>query len=102
MKAEIKSLETRQANADIDISPEALQFPLEVWTGPLAELHTAGDTGALRAFLARFISKVELGYNQAKIHYTFPLDSIDPTTWYPSRGIFSIGSFDKSINNNWE
>lgn len=88
LKAEIKSLEIRQANANIDISPEALQIALETWTNSFAGLNTTGNTATLRSFLARFISKVELGYNQARIHYTFPLDAINPTILYLSRGIF--------------
>jgi DNA invertase Pin-like site-specific DNA recombinase len=88
LKAEIKSLEARRANADIEISPGALQITLDAWTGSLVALHTAGDTGALRSFLARFISKVDLGYNQARIHYTFPLDAIDPNVLCSARGTF--------------
>jgi hypothetical protein len=49
-------------------------------------LHNVGDTGPLRYFLPGFISKVELGYNQARIHYTFSIDSIDPNMLSPSRG----------------
>jgi hypothetical protein len=40
----------------------------------------------LRSFLACFISKVELGYYLARIHFTFPFKSIDPNLLYPSKG----------------
>jgi hypothetical protein len=56
----------------------------------------------LRSFLARFISKVELGYYQARIHYTFPLESIDPNMLYPSRGTFFLKSIAKSIDIVWD
>ena len=102
LKAEIKSLETRQVNANIEISPEALHITLDAWRCTLTEFKAACDTGALRSFLARFISKVELGYNQARIHYTFPLDAIDPKVLYSSRGTVTIGSFVKSIDVVWE
>jgi site-specific DNA recombinase len=100
--AEIKSLEIRQANADIEISPEALQITLNAWTSSMVALQNAGDIGALRSFLARFISKVELGYKQARIHYTFPIDIIDPNTLLSAGGIFNFRSYSKSIDLVWE
>jgi hypothetical protein len=102
LKAEIKSLETRQANADIEISPEALQVTLVAWTQSMVKLHNVGDTGALRSFLTRFISKVELGYNQARIHYTFPLDAINPNTLLIAGGIETLRSYSKSFDLVWE
>jgi hypothetical protein len=87
LESEIKSFEIREANADIEISPEALQIALDSWRGNLVHLQAAGDIGALRSFLARFVRKIELGYYEAKIYYTFPLDVIDPKVNVASRGI---------------
>ena len=80
LEAEVKSLETRLDNSSVEINPEALQIALAAWVGELAGIQAAGDVAALRAFLARFIRKIELGYNQAKIYYTFPLDGIFPNS----------------------
>ncbi len=102
LKAEIKSLEIRQAIAVIEISPEALQITLDAWTSSLSGLLAVGDTVALRSFLTRFISKVELGYNQARIHYSFPLDAIDPNTLLSTGGIVNFRSYSKAIDLVWE
>jgi site-specific DNA recombinase len=86
MEAEIKSLENRLNNSSVEISPEALQITLAAWAGELTGLQAGGDSGALRAFLARFVRKIELGYNKAIIHYTFPLDAISPKVTGSARG----------------
>ena len=43
-------------------------------------------SNSTRAVLARFVSKIELGYNQARIYYTFPLEAIDPKAMTLARG----------------
>jgi site-specific DNA recombinase len=90
MEAEVRSLEIRLDSASVEISPEALQMALAAWAGELAGLQAGGDPGALRAFLGRFVKKVELGYNQARIHYTFPIDAISPKVTAPARGTRKI------------
>lgn len=102
MLSEIKSLENCLHNSSVEISSEALQLTLDAWMNELSGLQVNNNPGALRAFIARFVDKIELGYNQACIHYTFPIDEIDPRMNYSSEGIATIGLPVKILMLEWE
>ena len=63
LETEIKVLENRRENLDVTISPEAMQEIFRAWRGEYNDLMQVGNVSALRAFLTRFISKIEIGYN---------------------------------------
>jgi len=73
LETEIKMLEARKQDAEIVITPDALAVVLDAWRAELIETKERGDVGALRSFIARFVTKIELGYNVAKIWYNYPM-----------------------------
>lgn len=83
---EIKSLEAKRESAIVSLSPETLALVLDTWREKFLELREDNDIPALRSHLTRFVSKIELGYQEAKIWYTFPLDSNPPYNVFPCGG----------------
>ncbi len=73
-KSEIRLVEARRDASKIEITPEAISLVLDMWRGQFAELMQTNDLRALRALLARFVTKVELGYERGRIWYTYPVD----------------------------
>ena len=52
---------------------------LAAWRGQIEAASQSGDVRVLRNLLfPRFITKVELGYDKARIWYSFPLDALAP------------------------
>ena len=59
----------------MEISPEALEVVLSVWRGKIEAVSQAGDIRVLRNLLfPRFLTKVELGYDRARLWYAFPVE----------------------------
>jgi len=74
-QAEIWDLQSKKAASQLEISPEALKVVLDVWRGKIQAASQAGDVRVLRNLLfPRFITKVELGYDRAKVWYAFPIE----------------------------
>jgi DNA invertase Pin-like site-specific DNA recombinase len=86
LQSEVKLLEARRDASKIDISPEAVTLILDTWRGQFAEVKEADDLRALRGLLARFIVKVELGYTQGRIWYTYPVDGDNTRLTCPNLG----------------
>lgn len=78
-QAEIRELQSKKAAAQVEISPEALSLALAVWRGQIETASQSGDIRVLRSLLfPRFITKIELGYDRARLWYSFPLDTLAP------------------------
>lgn len=76
-RTEIQQLRSKLATAQVEVSPEALEMVLAVWRGQIEVASQNGDIRTLRTLLfPRFITKVELGYDRARIWYSFSLDSL--------------------------
>ena len=89
-QAEIQELRSKKATAQVEISPEALAVVLAVWRGKIETASQAGDIRVLRSLLfPRFITKVELGYDRARMWYSFPLDVLSPAV---AHGMAAAGS----------
>jgi hypothetical protein len=43
------------------------------------QLQESGNIRELKAWLQQFVSRIELGYNRARIFYTYPMIDIFPT-----------------------
>lgn len=100
LKIEIEQMDARRAAAQLDISPEALGAALATWRAAMTENQTGGNVEALRRFLMKFVSKVELGYNLAKITYSYPIDDFGTAT-----EAFPVGALSypcKVITVEWE
>jgi hypothetical protein len=63
-------LEAQIASAQVEISPEALTLALNTWCNQMDE---ASSTRELKNLITRFVSKIELSYNMARIWYKYPL-----------------------------
>lgn len=75
-KADLDQLMMRLTAAQIEITPEAMEIVLEVWRAQLTQLQEAGNISDLKAWVTQFISRIDLSYNKAKIHYTYPMNEI--------------------------
>ncbi|MCC6569610.1 MAG: recombinase family protein [Anaerolineales bacterium] len=73
VKAEIEHLESQIAASKVEITPEAMTIVLESWRGQLMQARATKDIKFVRAWLYRFVSRIELGYNHARIFYTYPM-----------------------------
>lgn len=73
VKAEMDHLESQLAAAKVDITPEAMQIVLDEWRKQFTQARQTNDVRLIRTWLYRFVSKIEIGYNRAKIHYTYPI-----------------------------
>ncbi len=76
IKLDIERLKSQRAAAEIEITPEALTLVLNVWRDRLQEARESGDVRKVKAWLTRFVCKIELGYNLARIYYTYPMIDI--------------------------
>lgn len=73
VKAELEQLEAQRAAASVEITPEAMQIVLNTWRNKLIEARKTDDIKLIREWLCRFVSRIELGYNHAKIYTTYPM-----------------------------
>ena len=78
VETEIKNLEARKKSSLIEITPEALAVVIAAWRADLLEAKQNNNVAALRALLARFISRIEVGDHQVSIWYAFPIERDDP------------------------
>jgi hypothetical protein len=86
MDSETILLQSRRDASKIEIIPEAIALVLDTWRGQFTELMEADDIRALRALLARFVVKVELGYERGRIWYTYPVDGNTSRSEFPNMG----------------
>jgi len=76
-QVQIKQLEIQKTRLLVDITPEALALFLKTWRSKIETTRQKQDIIALRNLLfPRFLTKVALGYNTARLWYSFPLDPI--------------------------
>ncbi|MGD0879147.1 MAG: recombinase family protein [Anaerolineales bacterium] len=86
LQSEIKILEAQRDNAKIEITPETVALILDTWRDQFTKVQEANDIRALRALLARFVVKVELGYKKGRIWYTYPVDGNNTQIQTPDMG----------------
>jgi site-specific DNA recombinase len=102
IQSEIKILEARRNAGKIEITPEAIAIVIETWRGQFNEVEEANDPNALRSLLARFVVKIELGYRQARIWYTYPVDLNNTREQSPDTGALRYTGVSKSITVEWK
>ena len=86
LETEIKNLETHKESSEIEITPEALAVVIATWRNDLLQAKQNNNVGALRALLARFINRIEIGDHHVCIWYTYPLEANCPIVKVPPRG----------------
>ena len=112
LEADLRQIEGKRKAAQVELSPEALQLALAAWREEITQVNQALQTAtdqasradhirALKSLLTRFVTKVELGYNRARIWYSYPInalygDSVPPT----SGGTLAIPPY-KALEISW-
>ncbi|MGA2503148.1 MAG: recombinase family protein [Anaerolineales bacterium] len=82
---EIDQLKANRKLSEVQITPETIAIALDSWRGQLEGAQRADDIRALKGLMTYFVSKVELGYKQAKVWYSFPINQNPPIN------VFSLG-----------
>lgn len=104
VKDKLDHLEAQLAAAKVEITPEAMTIVLDEWSNQLTQARATNDVKLIRTWLQRFVSRVELGYQQAKIFYTYPLIDFSPLDnsrkFYPVFGGISLKG-EKPIIIEW-
>lgn len=83
--AEIERLESQLAASKVEIAPEAMGIVLDAWRDQLIQARATKDIRFVRAWLYRFVSRIELGYNRARIYYVYPMADLSRDS-YSLRG----------------
>lgn len=73
VKAEIDHLESMLAAAKVEITPEAMKIVLDEWRKQFTQARQSNDVRLIRTWLYLFVSRIEIGYNRAKIYITYPM-----------------------------
>jgi hypothetical protein len=92
LRAKISILESQLAAAKVAITPEAMCLVLDAWRDQILQARETKDIKFIRTWLSRFVTKIELGYNRARIHYTYPMTDFSPNPRfvYPHLGGTSL------------
>jgi hypothetical protein len=72
-KSDLEKLELQLATAQTEITPEAMNIILAAWRAQFDQLQETGNVRGIKAWLMQFVSRIELGYNRARIFYTYPM-----------------------------
>jgi site-specific DNA recombinase len=86
----LEKLELQLATAQTEITPEAMEIILATWQAQFDQLRESGNVREFKAWLLQFVSRIELGYNRARIFYTYPISSMIDLT--PRGHVMHAGS----------
>ena len=67
---------TKRKTAEVELAPDALALALDAWRKHLVDAQEKEDILGVKNFLTRFVSKIDVGYKTAHMHYTYPLDDL--------------------------
>jgi site-specific DNA recombinase len=98
--SDLRQVELKRKAARLEVTPDALGLALAAWSGELAEMTEMGDILAVKNYLKRFVAKVELGYNTARIWYTYPIDALPVDAVFPRGDAYLLTS--KAILVSWK
>jgi DNA invertase Pin-like site-specific DNA recombinase len=74
---ELRALEAKKRAAQgLELSPEAFQLVLDRWRKQALDAQEKKDIIKLKEVLRVFIARLEVGYNVAKVHWTFPISEL--------------------------
>lgn len=71
--AKIKTLKAERGAAMPQITPEALALVFSTWRDQITNAHASGDLLTAKKLLTYFVQKIDLAYDAAIIHYTYPI-----------------------------
>ncbi|HKI53428.1 MAG TPA: recombinase family protein [Anaerolineales bacterium] len=72
-RAEIDRLRLQLTAAQTVITPEAIRLMIIAWRDQFEDLQESGNVRDVKAWLMQFVSRVDLGYNKARIFFTYPM-----------------------------
>jgi hypothetical protein len=75
-KFELDRLMLQLSTAKMEISPEAMSIILDTWRAQFDRLRESGNVREIKSWLLQFVSRIDLGYNRARIFYTYPIDAM--------------------------
>ena len=75
-KAELDRLRLQRVTAVTEITPEAMEIVLAAWRAQFDQARASGNVREIKAWLMQFVFRIELGYNRARIFYTYPIESM--------------------------
>jgi hypothetical protein len=79
ISATIEHLSLQLEQSQIEITPEAIPHIVQGWRDQFNRLQETGTIREIKDFMMIFIKRIELGYNQAKIYYTYPVTDASKT-----------------------
>lgn len=87
VKSKIDQLSTDLETAQMEITPEAMDIILAAWREQLSRLQESGSIRDIKSGLLKYVTRIELGYNTARIFYTYPIkDILSPRNTLPLCG----------------
>jgi hypothetical protein len=92
---ELKQLELQLATARTEITPEAIGIILAAWRAQFDQLQESGNVREIKAWLLQFVSKIEVGYNRARIFYTYPMMDLFSTGGNSRNALAGLGGINK-------
>lgn len=110
LETALKLIKGKRNAAQVELSPEALLLALNAWREEIIktnqalqaetdQANKANHIRALKSLLTRFVTKVELGYNRARIWYSYPVDALYGTNVPLSSGGTQPDSFQTTFKN---
>ena len=75
-RVELERLRLQLSTAKMEISPEAMSIILDTWRAQFDRLRESGNVREIKSWLLQFVSRIDLGYNRARIFYTYPIDAM--------------------------
>jgi DNA invertase Pin-like site-specific DNA recombinase len=75
-QTDLERLELQLRTAQTEITPEAVDIILAAWRAQFDQVRESGNVREIKAWLLQFVSRIELGYNRAKVFYTYPINTI--------------------------
>ena len=72
----INEIQAQRETTKLDIPPEVLTLALKFWRGKIEAAQEIQDFRALQDLLRHFVSKIEVGYDVARIWYTYPIPAL--------------------------
>jgi site-specific DNA recombinase len=73
VRIDIERLTMQLTASQVEITPEAMTMILHAWRDQITKAQEVNNVREVKAWLMQFVSRIELGYNQAKIFYTYPM-----------------------------
>ncbi len=73
LAGQLRNLESQLHARHLQLSPEALEEVFHAWREQMTDMLGRQDIQAARIIIERFIIKIELGYDEVRIRYRYPL-----------------------------